>query len=87
MIGDTDGISWYRLPVYWDGQSIIVNSSVRIDPPYSIEDCKAPKDKQQAEVQIRRVLEGYYRKKGQANYGNVGGANRPVVPAVPRKGG
>ena len=64
-----------------------MNNSVRVDPPYSTDDCKAPKDKQQAQVQIRNVLEGYYRKKAQANYNNAGGANRPVMPAVPRKGG
>jgi len=84
-----DIFDWFArtLPVYWDGQSIIVNSSVRVDPPYSTEDCKAPKDKQQAEAQIRVVLEGYYRKKTQSNYSNAGGASRPVMPPVPRKGG
>jgi len=88
---------WFMktLPVYWDGQSIIVNSSVRVDPPYAVENCKAPRDKQQAEVQIRKVLEGYYNKKRQGGYAGGGGgggggggsASRPVVPAIPRKGG
>lgn len=80
-----DGADEHRLPAYWDGQSIIVNSSVRVDPPYSLDDCKAPKDKQQAQVQIRNVLEGYYRKKAQGSYNS--NANRPVMPALPRKGG
>jgi hypothetical protein len=66
---------------------MIVNDSVRVDPPYSIDDCKAPKDKQSAEVRIREILEEYYRKKTQTSYNNASGANRPVVPAVPRKGG
>jgi len=83
-----DIFDWFArtLPARWDGQSIIVNDSVRVDPPYSTEDCKAPKDRQPAEVHVRKVLEGYYRKKAQTN-SNAGGANRPVMPAVPRKGG
>jgi hypothetical protein len=83
----------HRLPVYWDGQSIIVNNSVRVDPPYGLEDCKAPKDKQAALVHLRAVLSGYYKDKAEkekaAGYkiNSAGGANRPVMPAVPRKGG
>jgi len=63
-----------------------VNNSVRIDPPYRLEDCKAPKDKKQAETHIRKVLSGYYDKSGRETPVNAGKAS-PVVPALPRKGG
>jgi protein LSM12 len=73
------------LPTRWNGTTIIVNDSVRVDSPYNIENCRAGKDNQPAEAQIRKVLEGYYSKKKQPNSGT-----RPVVPATPfvlRKGG
>jgi len=86
---------WFKrtLPVRWNDQTIIVSDSVLVKPPYGISDCRAPKDKQFAEAQIKRVLEGFYsRKKGGnvsiADSGTSTPANRPaVVPALPRKGG
>jgi hypothetical protein len=74
---------------------------VLVQPPYAVENCRAPKDQKQAEGQIKRVLEGYYTKrKGgngsvNANTGSTAnsGTNTPVagtrtvVPALPRKGG
>jgi protein LSM12 len=30
------------LPVHWHNKSIIVMDNVRIEPPYGVEDCKAP---------------------------------------------
>jgi hypothetical protein len=68
-----------RLPTRWSENTIIVNNSVRVDPPYRIEDCKASKDKKPAEAQIKRVLSGYYER-------NQAKAS-PVTPALPRKGG
>jgi hypothetical protein len=73
------------LPTRWTGTTIIVNDSVRVDFPYNVENCRAAKDNQSAESQIRKVLEGYYSKKKKPNSGT-----RPVVPATPfvlRKGG
>jgi len=68
----------------WSNNSIIVNNGVRIDPPYRIEDCKAPKDKKQAETHIRKLLTGYYERNGRETPVN---APKGVVPALPRKGG
>ncbi|KAF2670869.1 hypothetical protein BT63DRAFT_423150 [Microthyrium microscopicum] len=88
---------WFRrtLPVRWNNQQIVVNDAVVVNPPYAVEDCRAPKDKQAAESQIKRVLEGFYAKKKGGHVGSnansgantpVPGGNRPV-PALPRKGG
>lgn len=83
----------------WDGTNIIVSDSVIIKPPYGVENCRTPKDKQQAEEHIKRVLEGYYNKKraaggsaaaaNSAGGGVAGGTGRPVpaTPFLPRKGG
>jgi hypothetical protein len=35
-------ISYSRLPVRWQNKSIVVLDSVLIEPPYGVEDCKAP---------------------------------------------
>jgi len=74
------------IPSFWDNKSIIVNNNVRIDPPYGVDDCRAPKDSKQAELQIRKMLEGYYAKKRDGGRQTPSGV-KPVVPAVPRKGG
>jgi len=80
-----------RLPARWADQTIVVSDSVLVKPPYSLDDVSAPKNKADALAQIKRVLEGYYSKKGASSAANSGtstpAANRPVVPAVPRKGG
>jgi hypothetical protein len=72
-----------RLPTRWNENTIIVNNNVRIDPPYRIEDCKAQKDKKQAEAHIKKVLSGYYERNQSAP------TSKPaaVTPALPRKGG
>jgi len=75
------------IPSFWDNKSIIVNNNVRIDPPYGVDDCKAPKDSKQAEAQIRKMLEGYYAKKRDGGRETPSGGVKPVVPALPRKGG
>jgi hypothetical protein len=56
---------------------------VRVDAPYTVDDARAAKDNKQAEIQIKKVLEGYYSKKKAQQPTN----SRPVVPALPRKGG
>ncbi|KAF2198307.1 hypothetical protein GQ43DRAFT_443473 [Delitschia confertaspora ATCC 74209] len=71
------------LPTRWHETTIIINDSVLLQKPYSLEDLKAPKDKQQSLAQVRKVLENFYqRKKAQGN-------NRAPVatPIAPRKGG
>jgi hypothetical protein len=54
-----------------------VNDSVVIDPPYSVNDTKAPPDKRSALPQIKKVVEGFWQKK------------KKTAPALPqgRKGG
>jgi protein LSM12 len=77
-----------RYNTRWHGTSIIVDDAVRIDPPYKTENCKAPKEKQVALTQMKKVLEGYYQKKKTAASAPTGRENRPQ-PATPilRKGG
>lgn len=50
------------MPTRWHEQAIIVSDAVIISPPYRLEDCKAPKEKQQALNQVKKVLEGTRRK-------------------------
>jgi len=73
---------WFSrsLPTRWNENTIIVNNNVRIDPPYRIDDCKAQKDKKQAEAHIKKVLAGYYERKPASKA-------PAVTPALPRKGG
>ncbi|KAJ9624020.1 hypothetical protein H2203_005467 [Taxawa tesnikishii (nom. ined.)] len=55
--------AFHRLmPTRWHEQAIIVSDAVIISPPYRLEDCKAPKEKQQALNQVKKVLEGTRRK-------------------------
>jgi hypothetical protein len=73
------------LPTRWADTQIVVNDAVLIQPPYMLDNIKAPADKAQSEAQVRKVVEHYYqRKKG----GNGGAARAPVaMPIAPRKGG
>ena len=41
---------------------MIVSEAVIITPPYRVEDCKGSKDKQEALIRIKKVLEGERRK-------------------------
>ncbi|KAF2478095.1 uncharacterized protein BDR25DRAFT_299807 [Lindgomyces ingoldianus] len=71
------------LPTRWAEPSIVVNDSVMIDPPYTVENLRANKDKAQSLAHVRKILESYYqRKKSSA-------PNRAPVatPIAPRKGG
>jgi protein LSM12 len=86
-------IYFYSLPTRWINKDIIVNECVILEPPYRPENCKAPKDKQAALDQIKKVIEGYWIKKGgkpQTKGPQNTGGNRntaPVMPVLPRKGG
>ncbi|KAF2760022.1 hypothetical protein EJ05DRAFT_319239 [Pseudovirgaria hyperparasitica] len=74
------------LPCRWHEASIIVNDAVMIKPPYRVEDCQAPKDKDRSLAQVKKILEGFLARKGRsATTNNV----RPAVAtAIPlRKGG
>ncbi|KAI4836142.1 hypothetical protein E4T44_08425, partial [Aureobasidium sp. EXF-8845] len=70
------------LPTRWHGQEIVVNDAVIISPPYTVNDCKAPKGKDQALDRIRMVLDGERRKIAQRA---AQGGTPP--PGAPRKGG
>ncbi|RII18050.1 hypothetical protein CUC08_Gglean002138 [Alternaria sp. MG1] len=74
------------LPTRWADTQIVVSDSVLIQAPYTLDNIKAPSDKQQAENHVRKVVERFYqRKKGAAS---GGAARAPVaVPNAPRKGG
>ncbi|CAN9465406.1 unnamed protein product [Alternaria alternata] len=73
------------LPTRWADTQIVVSDSVLIQAPYTLDNIKAPSDKQQAENHVRKVVERFYqRKKGAAS---GGAARAPVaVPNAPRKG-
>ncbi|KAH0194655.1 hypothetical protein KCU70_g301, partial [Aureobasidium melanogenum] len=69
------------LPTRWHGQEIVVSDSVIISPPYTVNDCKAPKGKDQALDRIRMILDGERRKIAQRA---AQGGTPP--PGAPRKG-
>jgi hypothetical protein len=73
------------LPTRWADSQIVVNDSVLIQPPYTLESIKAPADKAQSEAHVRKVVEHYYQRKKAPS----GGAPRASVamPIAPRKGG
>ncbi|KAI9708386.1 MAG: hypothetical protein M1820_004090 [Bogoriella megaspora] len=50
------------LPARWHETSMIINDSVRIDPPYRIEDCKAPSDQALILQRVKIVLENERKK-------------------------
>ena len=49
-------------PIRWHNQDMVVYDAVIIQPPYQPEDCKAPKEKQEALNRVRKVLEGERKK-------------------------
>ncbi|QDS71666.1 hypothetical protein FKW77_007795 [Venturia effusa] len=51
------------LPTRWNNQQIIINDAVVLEPPYKVENCKAPKEKSAALQQIKKVVEGYWNKR------------------------
>ena len=60
-----------------------MNDAVIISKPYTVDDCVAPKDQQNALSRVRKVLE-HERKKIAERAGRPGVATPPVVP---KKGG
>jgi len=74
------------LPTRWADTQIVVNDSVLIQAPYTLDSIKAPADKHQAQAHVRKVVEAFYQRKKGASAG--GAARAPVaVPNAPRKGG
>jgi len=65
------------LPTRWNDKQIVVNDSVVIDPPYTVNETKAPPDKRGALPQIKKIVEAFWQKK------------KKTIPALPqgRKGG
>ncbi|PSK56853.1 Protein LSM12 A [Elsinoe australis] len=62
----------------WHGTDIIVDDSVIISAPYTVDTCKAPKEKQSALAYIRKIVEGEKRKFADRSRG---------ASPMPRKGG
>ncbi|KAK5005184.1 hypothetical protein LTR28_008027, partial [Elasticomyces elasticus] len=58
---------------------IVVDNAVIISAPYRPEDCKAPKDKQEALNRVKKILEGEKRK--------IVEKAKVVTPVERRKGG
>ncbi|OCK83002.1 hypothetical protein K432DRAFT_291987 [Lepidopterella palustris CBS 459.81] len=72
------------LPTRWHDTSIIVNDAVIISKPYTLDDCQAPKDKQQSVPHVKKILENFFAKKKAPQVTN----RAPVAtPIAPRKGG
>ena len=71
------------MPVRWHNLEIIVYESVIIAPPYRVEDCKGPKDKQEALTRVKKVLEGERRKIREREEKG----SKVSMPTGPRKGG
>lgn len=69
-----------NMPVRWHEDQIIAHNAVIIHPPYSPDDCKCPKDKQEALNRVRKALEGERRKIKEKE-------DRERKNAGPRKGG
>lgn len=87
-----------RLPTRWSDTNIIVNDAVMISKPYTVDDCKAPADKQQSVPHVKKILEHFYAKKrsgagngpqqGQQTQGQAPNPRVSVaMPIAPRKGG
>jgi hypothetical protein len=73
-----------RLPARWDEARIIVNDAVVIEPPYGLDNVKAPKGKEQSLTHVRKLVERHVQRKKEA----AGGSRAPVAtPVAPRKGG
>ena len=71
------------MPVRWHNQEIIVHEAVIIAPPYRVNDCKGPKDKQETLGRVRKVLEGERRKLKEKEERD----RTAAIPTGPRKGG
>jgi hypothetical protein len=82
----------FSLPTRWDQNKIIISDAVILEPPYRPENCKAPKEKQAALEQIKKVVEGYWNKKGgnkpqTKGPQNSGNRTNVVLPIPGKKGG
>lgn len=72
-----------NMPVRWHNQEMIVHEAVIIAPPYRVDDCKGPKDKQETLNRVRKVLEGERRKLKEKEDRE----RKATATPVPRKGG
>ncbi|KAF2772634.1 hypothetical protein EJ03DRAFT_380652 [Teratosphaeria nubilosa] len=71
-----DSFRRLNMEVRWHNAEIIVYNSVIITPPYRVEDCKGPKDKQETLLRVKKVLEGERKQMSERK-----------APVAPRKGG
>ena len=71
------------MPIRWHDQAMIVHDAVIITPPYRVEDCKCPKEKQEVLIRVRKVLEGERRKLKDKEERD----RKAATPVGPRKGG
>ena len=75
---------------------MIVHDAVIIAPPYRVEDCKGPKEKQEALNRVRKILEGERRKllldqpistQPSVAHGDIAATTNPAANTIFRKGG
>ena len=70
------------LPTRWNDAQIVVNDAVLIEPPYTVDNLKAPPGKEQSLASVRRIMDNYHQRKKTA------ATRAPVAtPIAPRKGG
>ncbi|KAL1596218.1 hypothetical protein SLS59_007917 [Nothophoma quercina] len=51
------------LPTRWAEDQIVVNDAVLIQPPYTLENIRAPAGKEQSVVQVKKIVERFYQKR------------------------
>jgi hypothetical protein len=80
---ETKANARYSLPTRWADTQIVINDSVLLQPPYTVDSLKASADKGQSLAHVRKVVENFYQKKKGPS------SNRAPVatPIAPRKGG
>ncbi|KAK5169109.1 uncharacterized protein LTR77_006418 [Saxophila tyrrhenica] len=78
-----DSLKRINMPVRWHMDQMIVHDAIIITPPYRVEDCKAPKEKQEVLIRVKRVLEGERKKLKEKEDRE----RKAATPVGPRKGG
>ncbi|KAF2858831.1 hypothetical protein K470DRAFT_220367 [Piedraia hortae CBS 480.64] len=68
-----DSLRRINMPIKWQNQNMVVHEVVVISPPYRPEDCRGPKEKQEAINRVKKVLEGERRKLKEREKGELKG--------------
>ncbi|KAK5115490.1 hypothetical protein LTR62_001149 [Meristemomyces frigidus] len=84
-----DAFKRINVRVHWHNTQIIAADAVIIKAPYRVEDCVGTKDKQEALIRIKKVLEGERRKirEREERERKDGTGTGASTPTGPRKGG